>query len=89
MTDVEFLIAVRAYCHITGGSITSYGRTVKHNGEVGGVTFSAHLVWLAADIVYDSAAGAEKRDGWARRLGLKLIHEGDHDHAQPEGWAQG
>jgi len=87
MTPGQFADALMAYCAATGGSITSWGRTVKHNAKVGGVVDSAHLLWIAADVVYD-ANGAPPpgvlpiRESLAHRLGLTLIHEGDHDHVQ-------
>jgi hypothetical protein len=71
-----------AYCAATGASVTSYGRTLAHNQKVGGVPDSAHLLWLAADVVYDKDGDVEWRTRVAKRLGLTLIHEGDHDHLQ-------
>lgn len=88
MTPVEFASAAMAYCAATGGSVTSWGRTVKHNTKVGGVADSGHVLWIAVDVVYDAngmppPGGSTARETLAARLGLMLIHEGDHDHVQP------
>ena len=53
MTPLDFADALRAYCQATSGSVTSWGRTPAHNKAVGGVTESAHTLWIAADVVYD------------------------------------
>jgi hypothetical protein len=64
--------------------VTSWGGTVKHNAAVDGVADTAHLLWIAADVVYDAGMAPNAvRDSLATRLGLMLIHEGDHDHVQP------
>lgn len=93
MTPSEFHDRLRAYCGRFAASVTSSGRTVTHNRIVGGVERSAHLFWLAADVVYDhtleAVATLEERAEIARRLGLKLIHENDHDHVQPLDWRAG
>jgi hypothetical protein len=84
MTPNDFFSAVQAYCYAAGGSVTSWGRTPKHNKAVGGVDDSAHLLWTGADVVYDGGMEADPlRDRLAARLGLMLVHEGDHDHIQP------
>ncbi len=89
MSTVEFLDALRAYCAALGASVTSYGRTTAHNVTVGGVKYSAHRAWLAADVVYDVIPPELDRQQLARRLGLLLVVEGDHDHLQPIGWSAG
>lgn len=89
MSPDQFLDALRAYCSITGASVTSFGRTWEHNREVGGVPRSAHIVWLAADVVYDADRPPADGPEWAGRLGLRLIREGDHDHLQPLDWRKG
>lgn len=85
MTPAEFLDALRAYCAATGASVTSYGRTPAHNKAVDGVDSSAHLLWIAADVVYDARPIETTRQKLAARAGLLLIVEGDHDHLQA--WA--
>lgn len=88
MTPHDFASALIAYCAATAASVTSWGRTPKHNAAVGGVAESAHLIWTAADVVYDAngvppPGVTAHRDALAARLGLRLIHEGNHDHVQP------
>ena len=87
MTVAEFAEAVSRYGMLMGASVTSWGRTLKHNTEVGGVTFSAHRFWLGCDLIYDGPVLSKMET--ARRLGLKLIDEGDHDHLQPLDWVAG
>ncbi len=88
-STIHFLDALRSYCAALGASVTSYGRTTAHNHAVGGVEYSPHRVWLAADVVYDTPPSLAERQELARRLGLMLIVEGDHDHLQPLGWSAG
>lgn len=89
MTPPDFYCRVLFYCTLARASITSSFRTAHHNEQVGGVPHSAHLVGLAADVVYDGTPPEKERREWAERLGLKLIVEGDHDHLQPPDWRAG
>lgn len=91
MSIGEFAEAVATYCLIHGGSITSWGRTTLRNKAVGGVPGSSHRFWRGADVVYDSTDVWKdpNRIEYARRLGLKIIAEGDHDHLQPLDWSAG
>ncbi len=89
MTRVEFVDRLIAYCQITHASVTSYLRTPLHNEAVHGVTYSAHQVALAADVVYDEPLPLETRQEWAQRLGLRAIAEPGHDHLQPVDWQAG
>lgn len=87
MTIGEFAEVVNRYAALTHGSATSWFRTLAHNLKVGGVAHSAHVVGLACDVVYDGVPMAvAERVEWARRLGLRLIVESDHDHLQPLDW---
>jgi len=71
-----------------GASCTSWGRSVKHNASLeGSVKDSKHLVWTAADLVWDP--GSEPDPGRliavARELGIAAEHQpatpaGEHDH---------
>jgi len=79
MTAIEFHLALMQYCSLTGASVTSYGRTGEHNTLVGGVVFSGHRFWRAADVVYDNGRIPEYR----------RIVEGEHDHLQPLDWQAG
>jgi hypothetical protein len=84
VTPLDFVARLMAYCAATGASVTSYGRTPAHNRAVGGVPFSYHLLFLAADVVYDAPLPEDRRRRTAAQLGLRLVIEGDHDHLQPE-----
>ena len=88
MSPVDFLLAVIVFCSRYGGSVTSYGRTPLHNRQVGGAPGSAHQFWLGGDVVYTPGTPPPEADAkaTARRLGLLLIRESDHDHLQPAGW---
>lgn len=89
MTFSEFCDAVRMYGMLTGGSVTSWGRSTSHNKEVGGVPYSPHRFWMAADFVYDAPVPLPERLQIATRLGLKLVVEDGHDHAQAASWMAG
>lgn len=86
MTAHQFLDALMVYCRLTDGSVTSYGRSWQHNLDVGGVGGSAHLFWLAADVKNTMSLLPAARADIARRLGLWLLVERDHDHLQPLTW---
>lgn len=88
MTPDEFRLKLQIYCTLTGASVTSYGRTTFHNRQVGGVLYSAHQFWLAADVVYDAAGSDDWRNKIAARLGLRRLVETDHDHLQPIDWSK-
>lgn len=91
MTIGEFAEAVTTYCLIHRASTTSRMRTEMHNRAVGGVPLSGHRFGRAEDVVYDDAATRldPARIEVAKRLGLKLLVEGDHDHLQPLDWSAG
>jgi hypothetical protein len=89
MTPSDFMELLIAYCLFTRGSVKSYGRTLQHNAQVGGVELSAHQFWVGADVVYDEPVELELAKATAERLGLRLIREADHDHLQPLGWPAG
>ena len=88
-TPADFYDRVLTYCAVLNASTTSGRRTRTHNTNVGGVAHSAHLAGLAFDVVYDQPVPGAEREGWAHRLGLKVVVEGDHDHLQPETWSPG
>lgn len=61
MTKSDFRDALDTYCAVVGGSVSSYGRTDWHNAVVGGVPYSAHRFWLAADVrTWDHLDAAER-----------------------------
>jgi hypothetical protein len=78
----EFASAVFVYCRRFHGSVTSWIRTPLRNVSVGGVPASQHLAGTAADVVLDSYHGysAVDRLDFAKKLGLRLLVEKDHDH---------
>jgi len=78
-----FCEVVMVYCSATGGSVTSWVRTVKHNKAVGGVKDSDHIYGRAVDVVYDEHVDAQRRKNIAEKHGLLLIIEADHDHLEP------
>lgn len=89
MTRPDFYDALFAYCAMTGGSTTSVIRSRARNKAVGGVAHSSHMYGVGADVVYDTKPVPAMVAEIARRLGLKLLAEGDHDHLQPLDWRAG
>lgn len=92
-TPVELAQARRAYfdegvrflCTKHEGSVTSWGRTPKHNAELpGSVSNSKHLTWQAADVVWDDPASVNLAvlQGEAAQWGIQVVRESDHDHLQ-------
>jgi uncharacterized protein YcbK (DUF882 family) len=59
-------------------TITSWWRSPWKNREVGGVANSLHMIGFAWDVVPATLANIKKLNG----LGLRVIDEGDHLHAQ-------
>lgn len=69
-----FYIAIRN----NGMTITSWWRSPWRNREVGGVANSLHMIGLAWDVIPATKENKTKLAG----LGLRVIDEGDHLHAQ-------
>jgi hypothetical protein len=86
MTVQQFAGAVAQIGQTYAGSITSWGRTVKHSIQVGGFDGDPHTWWLGADMVYDSPPVQASLEADCALVGLHVIHEGSHDHYQPVGW---
>lgn len=63
---------------LRGLTVTSWWRSPWHNKEVGGVANSLHMVGLAWDIIPASA----ENYSFLKSLGLTVIDEADHLHAQ-------
>ena len=78
-----FIMSVFALCFKYRGSVSSWGRTVKHNIDVGGVSNSYHLLWIGVDVVLDVMKKNSEFESDAKEFGLKAILEGDHYHLQP------
>jgi len=83
VTRETFAWATWNYCGTLGGSVTSWGRTPRHNAAVGGDPRSLHLDWRAVDVVYDTMPPLDRAQDVARQLGLYVHREGDHDHVRP------
>lgn len=84
MTPLQFHEALLAYLAWSRGSHTSGWRSPERNAKVGGHDDSSHLLGLGGDVGYSPnptppLAQARRR---AKRLGLRLVREGDHDHLQ-------
>ncbi len=67
-----------------GMSVTSWGRSPDHNKAVGGRPDSQHVLWTAADVVWDPGTRPELsvlREE-AAKAGLEVDREADHDHIE-------
>lgn len=71
-------IIYRYIIALQGMTITSWWRSAEKNAAVGGVYNSLHLVGLAWDVI----PVTQENENRLRSLGLKVINEGDHLHAQ-------
>jgi len=65
-------------------SVTSWGRTVQRNKDVGGVEDSHHIRWLGLDVVFDDGKKNVTFEKDCDRMGIRAIWEGDHYHLQPK-----
>ena len=86
MSPFSFIELVVFLCSKHRGSITSWGRTPKHNKDVGGVENLYHMIWMGCDVILDDMVQNTSFEADAKRLGLDPILEGDHYHLQPLGW---
>jgi len=86
LTPFDFIEVVVFLCCKYSGSVSSWGRTQKHNDDVGGVANSYHLIWMGVDVVLDEMVKNDSFEADAKRLGVDPILEGDHYHLQPLGW---
>lgn len=82
----SFISCVMSLCLKHLGSVSSWGRTEKHNRDVGGVPDSYHRLWMGCDVVLDQMVQNPRFEADAKKLGLDAILEGDHYHLQPLGW---
>jgi len=83
MNHIDFIQRCIQLCYKYQGSVSSWGRTVKHNTDVGGVLKSCHMLWLGCDVVLDIMEKNFEFERDATLLELKAILEGDHYHLQP------
>jgi hypothetical protein len=84
MDPFDFAVRVFALCFKHQGSVSSWGRTEKHNKIVGGVDNSFHLLWTGLDVVLDDMVKNPAFEIDADYFDLKAILEGDHYHLQPK-----
>lgn len=89
MTVGEFAERVVQLAAMYRLSATSWGRTLPHNVLVGGVSHSAHRVWLAVDLIADAPLDVKDLVEMGRRLELRVLPNGDHFHVQPWTWEKG
>jgi hypothetical protein len=66
-------------------SVTSWGRTVKHNADVGGVPGSDHLLWLGLDVIMEPPGKNFTFEKDCIKLGLTALDEKSHYHIRPSG----
>ncbi len=66
-------------------SVSSWGRTVKHNKDVGGVVGSDHLLWLGLDVLLEPMVKNLDFEKDCGILGLIALFEKDHYHLRPKG----
>jgi hypothetical protein len=79
----QFIQSVILLCAKHRGSVSSWGRTPKHNKDVGGVENSIHQLWLGCDVVLDDMKKWAPFEKDAELLGLIPIFELSHYHLQP------
>lgn len=84
MNGFDFILRCVQLCSKYRGSITSWGRTPKHNKDVGGVENSCHMIWIGCDVILDEMVKNNAFESDADAMGLKPILEGDHYHLQPK-----
>ena len=65
-------------------SVSSWGRTTKHNKDVKGMDGSTHLLWLGVDIILEPMVKNKAFEDDAARLSLTAYFEKDHYHLQPK-----
>jgi len=63
-------------------SVTSWGRTVKHNKDEGGVDGSDHLMWVGMDVILEPMEKNLDFEKDTDRIGLTALFEKDHYHLQ-------
>lgn len=75
-----------------GGSCISWGRSEKHNSAIvpPGHEDSFHMLWLAADLLFDTRRQCALAERFYKRSGLSVKKNGEKTlHVQalaPQGW---
>lgn len=83
MTPGQFCEMLLPLIQESGGSVTSWVRSRRHNTEVGGVGNSWHCVGLALDITdFDSEESRQRFIFRARKMGMQVRDETDHVHVE-------
>jgi hypothetical protein len=82
MSPFDFIECVVLVCSKHRGSVSSWGRTPKHNKDVGGVDDSTHMLWIGCDVVLDNMVKNPAFEEDVHILGLHWSFEGDHYHLQ-------
>lgn len=82
MSIEEFVSGVLALRSVVPFSVTSWGRTLARNKDVGGSPSSLHLLWMAVDVVLDDPKDQAVIVRMASRVGLRAIPESDHIHLE-------
>ena len=73
MNPGDFAAAIIVLGQHFGGSVTSWGRTVKHTVAVGGFDGDPHTWWLGADLVWDQTPDRAALDLAASALGVQVL----------------
>ena len=79
----DFIERVVLVCSKYRGSVSSWGRTPKHNKDIGGVEGSIHMLWLGCDVVLDEMKKNLEFEKDCSKLVLVAIFEKNHYHLQP------
>jgi len=85
MSFLEFCCAIRSLARIHSFSVSSWGRTIRHNVKVQGHPQSWHLDFMAVDAVLDDPASMKFLLADASKLLLEVVVEDDHVHIEPAG----
>ncbi len=80
----DFIERVVFICSKHRGSVSSWGRTPKHNKDVRGAEGSVHMVWLGCDVVLDDMKKNLEFENDCSKLDLVALYEENHYHLQPK-----
>lgn len=84
MMPFDFITRVAIICAKHRGSVSSWGRTLKHNKAVGGLDNSLHMLWLGCDIVLDEMKKNTEFEKDAGTMGMIAYFGKDHYHLEPK-----
>jgi len=83
MAPDHFTALLKTYCYAMKASVIIWGLTPKRNRELGGSETTLHILWLAADVVYDDTHELEYCRIMGARLGLRVKEEENWHHIEP------